>query len=99
MHGKTTTVEHNGGGVFIGLPQPLIGTRYHSLVVEEQGLPEDLQITARAEGGLIMGMQHRQWPTHGVQFHPESIATPSGPALLENFLQLIGEHQRQGAPC
>jgi anthranilate synthase component 2 len=85
MHGKTSMIAHDGRGVFFGLPNPLQATRYHSLIVERIGLPEVLEVTAEADG-LIMGLRHRSLPVEGVQFHPESILTPSGKDLLANFL-------------
>ena len=86
-HGKTSLVEHNARGVFTGLPAPLSVCRYHSLVVEEDSLPDVLEVTARsADDGLIMGLRHRERPVHGVQFHPESILTSEGRRLLQNFL-------------
>ncbi|MGY6518369.1 MAG: anthranilate synthase component II [Lysobacteraceae bacterium] len=92
MHGKTSLMHHRGGSVFAGLPDPFEATRYHSLVVRHDGLPDCLEVTAwteDAEGGFdeIMGLRHRQFPIHGVQFHPESILTQHGHALLKNFLQ------------
>lgn len=92
MHGKTSLMHHRGGSVFAGLPDPFEATRYHSLVVRYDGLPDCLEVTAwteDAEGGFdeIMGLRHRQFPIHGVQFHPESILTQHGHALLKNFLQ------------
>jgi anthranilate/para-aminobenzoate synthase component II len=75
MHGKTSEIRHDGKGVFRGLPQPFEAMRYHSLVIEETSLPEELVITARDEEGEIMGVRHRRWPIEGVQFHPESIGT------------------------
>jgi para-aminobenzoate synthetase component 2 len=88
MHGKTSLVHHGGQGVFEGLPEPLTATRYHSLIVERQTLPEALEVTAWLEDGTIMGLRHRQWPhLQGVQFHPESVLTESGHALLANFLR------------
>ena len=88
MHGKTSPIAHDGRGVFRGLPAGFEATRYHSLVVLEAGLPEDLEISARAEDGEIMGLRHRRYPVEGVQFHPESILTVQGKALLGNFLEL-----------
>jgi anthranilate synthase component 2 len=85
MHGKTSLIAHDGSGVFAGLPNPLQATRYHSLIVERSSLPPSLEITAEADG-LIMGLRHRTLPVEGVQFHPESILTPSGNDLLANFL-------------
>ncbi len=86
MHGKTSQITHNGQGIFAGLPQPFTATRYHSLIVEEVGLPEDLEITARSEDGIIMGLRHRECEVYGVQFHPESILTIGGHRLLANFI-------------
>jgi len=88
MHGKTSPITHDGRGVFRGLPPRFEATRYHSLVVLEAGLPADLEITARADDGEIMGLRHRRYPVEGVQFHPESILTSQGKALLANFLAL-----------
>ena len=88
MHGKTSAIEHNGRGVFTGLASPFEASRYHSLVVAEQGFPEDLEVTARTHGdGVIMGLRHRTLPIHGVQFHPESILTSEGRRILRNFLE------------
>jgi anthranilate synthase component 2 len=88
MHGKTSTIEHDGRGVFKGLSEPFVASRYHSLVVAEQGLPPELVVTARTkEDGIIMGLRHRTLPVHGVQFHPESILTGEGHRLLRNFLE------------
>jgi len=86
VHGKMGTIHHSGKGVFAGLPSPFQATRYHSLVVERDSLPDCLEITAWLEDGTIMGLQHRELPIHGVQFHPESIASEHGHALLKNFL-------------
>jgi anthranilate synthase/aminodeoxychorismate synthase-like glutamine amidotransferase len=88
MHGKTSEISHDGRGVFEGLPSPFQATRYHSLAVMEDGFPAELEISARAEDGEIMGLRHRTFPTEGVQFHPESILTSEGKALLSNFLAL-----------
>ena len=88
MHGKTSRIHHDGRGVFEGLPQDFEATRYHSLVVLDKGLPADLEVSARAEDGEIMGLRHRRFPVEGVQFHPESILTGQGKALLRNFLGL-----------
>lgn len=88
MHGKTSPVRHKGLSVFRDLPDPLIATRYHSLTVAPESLPDALEVTAESEDGVIMGLRHRTHPTHGVQFHPESIATEHGRALLKNFLTL-----------
>jgi anthranilate synthase/aminodeoxychorismate synthase-like glutamine amidotransferase len=87
MHGKTSTIEHDGRGVFTGMTGPFVASRYHSLVVAEAGLPDDLEVSARTrEDHTIMGLRHRRWPIHGVQFHPESILTEEGRRLLRNFL-------------
>jgi anthranilate synthase component 2 len=86
VHGKVWEVTHEGQGVFAGLPSPFHATRYHSLVVERSSLPAELEITAETADGLIMGLRHRDLPIHGVQFHPESIASEHGHALLKNFL-------------
>jgi len=88
MHGKTSSITHDGRGVFAGLPAGFEATRYHSLVVLESGLPDTLEVSARAEDGEIMGLRHRRYPVEGVQFHPESILTAQGKALLRNFLEL-----------
>ena len=88
MHGKTSTIEHDGQGVFSGIAGPFVASRYHSLVVAERGLPAELAITARTrEDANIMGLRHRTWPVHGVQFHPESILTGEGKHILRNFLE------------
>jgi anthranilate synthase/aminodeoxychorismate synthase-like glutamine amidotransferase len=87
MHGKTSTIDHDGTGVFAGLASPIEASRYHSLVVQEGGLPDELEITARSRGdSVIMGLRHRRWPVVGVQFHPESILTGEGRRMLRNFL-------------
>jgi anthranilate synthase/aminodeoxychorismate synthase-like glutamine amidotransferase len=91
VHGKTSPVFHDGQGIFAGLASPLEGGRYHSLVVERSSLPEDLAVIAETEDGLVMGMEHRRIPRFGVQFHPESILTPEGPAIISRFLDLVGE--------
>jgi anthranilate synthase component 2 len=90
MHGKTSLIQHTGKGVFEGLKNPFTATRYHSLSVLRDTLPADLEITAWTEDGEIMGLQHKTRPVHGVQFHPESIATECGHELLANFLRLAG---------
>jgi anthranilate synthase component 2 len=86
MHGKTSPIHHAGTGVFRGLPSPLTATRYHSLAVERAGLPDSLEVTAWTEDGEIMGLRHRSLAVEGVQFHPESILTEHGHAMLKNFL-------------
>ena len=89
VHGKMGMMHHKGTGVFAGLPSPFEATRYHSLVVERDSCPDVLEITAELEDGTIMGLQHRDLPIHGVQFHPESIASQHGHALLKNFLEVM----------
>ena len=88
MHGKTAPVSHDGSGLFAGLPSPFTATRYHSLVVED--LPASLRVNARSDDGAVMGIAHADLPIHGVQFHPESIATEHGHAMLANFLRIAG---------
>jgi anthranilate synthase/aminodeoxychorismate synthase-like glutamine amidotransferase len=89
MHGKTSEIHHDGQGIFAGLPNPFVATRYHSLVVDPDSVPSALMVTATATDGVIMGLRHRELPVEGVQFHPESVLTVAGPALLENFLQQL----------
>ncbi len=91
MHGKASPVFHEGRGILAGVPSPFDAGRYHSLVVEREGLPEELEVTAWTEDGLVMAVQHRGLPRFGVQFHPESILTPEGPRIVENFLGLVSE--------
>ena len=93
MHGKTSAIRHRGTGIFAGLPDPLEATRYHSLVVSRKGLPDELEVTAETEDGVIMGLRHRQLDVEGVQFHPESVLTVAGHDLLRTFLA------RAGAPA
>ena len=88
MHGKTSRIHHDGKTVFAGIEQGFTATRYHSLIVEEDSLPAALEVSARTEDGLIMGLRHRELPVEGVQFHPESILTAAGKRLLDNFLNL-----------
>ncbi len=88
MHGKTSAIHHDGSALFAGLDSPFVAMRYHSLLAEESSLPDVLEVTARTDDGLIMGLRHREHPIHGVQFHPESIGTPDGAQLLRNFLGL-----------
>ncbi len=88
FHGKTSEIQHEGKGLFKKIPSPFIAARYHSLVVEEKSFPENLQITARTSDGTIMGLKHKKYPTFGVQFHPESIATQHGKHILKNFLSV-----------
>jgi anthranilate synthase/aminodeoxychorismate synthase-like glutamine amidotransferase len=90
MHGKVSAVHHDGTGVFEGLPSPFEVTRYHSLIVTDQGWPEVLDKTAWTEDGIVMGLKHRDYPCYGVQFHPESIASQFGHRMLANFLRLAG---------
>ena len=90
MHGKTSSVEHTGLGVFAGLPSPLTATRYHSLVIDPDSMPDCLEVTARTVDGIVMGVRHRELPVEGVQFHPESILTGCGHELLQNFLARTG---------
>ncbi len=86
MHGKTSSIHHDGRGVFAGLPNPFVATRYHSLVIDPDTVPDVLEVSARTQDGVVMGLRHRSLPVEGVQFHPESLLTPSGPSLLANFL-------------
>ena len=91
LHGKTSPVVHTGDGVLGGLSTPFTATRYHSLAVQDDTVPDDLTVTARTPGGVIMALQHRQLPLHGVQFHPESVLTESGHLLLANWLAVCGD--------
>lgn len=88
MHGKTSPILHDGSGVFANLPMPFEATRYHSLVVKPESVPDCLEVNARTAEGEIMGLRHREFPIHGVQFHPESVLTKEGMRLLKNFLDL-----------
>ena len=88
LHGKTSMIDHDARGVFTGLPAPFEAGRYHSLVVAADGLPAVLEVSARTADGIIMGLRHREYPVHGVQFHPESVLTGEGRHLLRNFLSL-----------
>ena len=97
MHGKLSRIRHDGSGLFAGLPQDMAVTRYHSLDVAREGLPNALRVTAESESGVIMGLAHRTLPIHGVQFHQESIACEQGRALLANFLDLAGLRRRAAA--
>lgn len=90
MHGKVSAVVHDGRGLFQGVSSPLLATRYHSLIVERETLPECLEVTAATEAGDVMGVRHRAWPVEGVQFHPESILTTGGKTMLANFLAMTG---------
>ncbi len=89
MHGKASDIHHEGHGLFQGLPTPFSATRYHSLTVERNSLPECLEVTAQTDDGVVMGLSHREYPVHGVQFHPESIASEQGHELLKNFLNIV----------
>ncbi len=95
MHGKTSPVTHDSSGVFAGLPSPYTATRYHSLIVED--IPDSLPVNATADDGSVMGFRHESLPIHGVQFHPESIATEHGHALLANFMAIAGIEAKEGA--
>ncbi len=90
MHGKMSPISHEGKGVFTGLPNPFEATRYHSLTIAPESLPDCLEVTAHSDDGVIMGVQHKSLPIHGVQFHPESIASEHGRDILANFLDLAG---------
>ncbi len=92
MHGKTSPIDHDGRGVFAGLPSPLTGTRYHSLTIDPASLPDVLEVTATTAGGTIMGVRHRERPVEGVQFHPESVLTAAGHDLLRNWLATCAVH-------
>ena len=89
MHGKVSTIHHEGTALFNEIPSPFAATRYHSLIAEEESLPDCLSVTARTDDGTMMGLSHRDLPIHGVQFHPESIETRHGHRLLQNFLDLL----------
>jgi para-aminobenzoate synthetase component II len=90
LHGKTSEVHHNGVAVLAGLPQPFIATRYHSLTVLPETIPDELEVTGRTASGIVMAMRHRELPVHGVQFHPESVLTDGGHRLLANWLRIAG---------
>jgi len=90
MHGKVSSVRHDGRGLFAGVPSPFLATRYHSLIVDGSSVPGCLEVTAVTDEGEIMGLRHRSWPVEGVQFHPESIFTPDGKSMLLNFLKRTG---------
>ena len=94
MHGKTSPILNDGRTIFQGLPSPFPAGRYHSLIVERETLPDCLEVSAETEEGEIMGLRHREWPVEGIQFHPESILTPSGKRIIRNFLQLINRKER-----
>ncbi|KKB09560.1 anthranilate synthase component II [Devosia chinhatensis] len=97
FHGKTSRITHNGKGIFRGLNAGFEATRYHSLIVKAETLPDVLEVTATTDDGLIMGMQHKSLPVHGVQFHPESIASENGHALLQNFLNIARDFNSRKA--
>jgi anthranilate synthase/aminodeoxychorismate synthase-like glutamine amidotransferase len=90
VHGKTSQINHDGKGVFSGISSPMIATRYHSLAIEPESFPDVLEVTARSDDGVVMGVRHRELMVEGVQFHPESVLTAEGPALLKNFLASAG---------
>lgn len=90
VHGKTSPIEHDGKGVFAGIGSPMVATRYHSLAIEPESFPNALEVTARSDDGVVMGVRHRDLPVEGVQFHPESVLTSEGPRLLKNFLAIAG---------
>lgn len=94
VHGRTSMIQHDGSELFGGIPDGFPATRYHSLIVQRESLPEDLRITAWTGDGLVMGIRHRRWPLHGVQFHPESVLTEHGHQLLRNFLDLAEVTER-----
>jgi anthranilate synthase component II len=98
MHGQSSRIHHNGRGLFAGLPNPLTVGRYHSLVIADETLPDDLEVTARTDDGVIMAIAHRRWPVYGVQFHPESVLTVRGYELLANFLRLAGIETAANTP-
>jgi len=97
MHGKTSKIYHNEKGLFEGIPNPFNAVRYHSLVIDESTLPEDIEITARSDDGEIMAIEHKKYPIWGVQFHPESILTEYGHKLLENFLKMSKKSKKEAA--
>ncbi|KRB82638.1 para-aminobenzoate synthase [Sphingomonas sp. Root710] len=97
MHGKTSPILHDNSGLYEGLPSPFTATRYHSLIVPEEGMPADLVINARTPDGQVMGVRHATLPIHGVQFHPESIATEHGHAMLANFMRAAGMKVKERA--
>lgn len=96
MHGKTSDVTHAGASVLVGLPSPFTATRYHSLAVEQDTVPAELEVTARTDNGIIMGLKHKDLPLHGVQFHPESVLTEGGHRLLANWLEVCGMPDAEG---
>jgi anthranilate synthase/aminodeoxychorismate synthase-like glutamine amidotransferase len=100
VHGKTSKIHHDGRTIYEGLPTPFEATRYHSLIVAEEGLPAELDVSARLEDGTIMGLRHRTFPVEGVQFHPESVLTPVGKTMLATFLARAAAYraERRGTP-
>ena len=90
VHGKSSPLKHNGKGLYAGLPQDTLIGRYHSLIVERESLPDCLEVTSELENGIIMGLRHKEYPVEGIQFHPESILTPEGRRMLQNFLEGLG---------
>ncbi|MBH0778898.1 aminodeoxychorismate/anthranilate synthase component II [Nocardia bovistercoris] len=96
LHGKTSLVFHTGSGVLAGLPDPFTATRYHSLTVLEDTIPEEIEVTGRTESGIVMAMRHRTLPIHGVQFHPESVLTQGGHRMLANWLEVCGRRPEEG---
>lgn len=97
MHGKVSQISHVGKAIFNGFKSPFDATRYHSLIVERQSLPDELEITSETEDGIIMGLSHKSHPVHGVQFHPESIASEHGHDILKNFVKLASDFKREAA--
>ncbi len=95
MHGKTSKIHHDGKTIYAGMPNPFQATRYHSLIVPEDELPDDLQVSSYTQDGEVMGVRHRTLPIEGLQFHPESILTPEGQVLLENFLEMVNQYGEQ----
>ena len=93
LHGKTSVVSHTGGGILSGLPDPFVATRYHSLAIDREGLPAELEVTATTESGVIMGLRHRELPIEGVQFHPESMLTYGGHLMLAQWLAICGDER------
>ena len=95
MHGKTSEIRHDGRTVFRGVSDPFVATRYHSLVVDREGLPDVLEVSAETEDGVIMGLRHRTYPVEGIQFHPESVLTYEGPRIMENWLECVFDARPQ----
>ncbi len=96
MHGKTSLIHHHDRGLFAGLENPFVATRYHSLIIDPQTMPSVLDVTARADDGAVMSVRHKEYPIYGVQFHPESILTVEGKKLLQNFLDIVEQHRLRG---